>query len=178
MTAYWISPKGEIIDVKQNHINVIISNPEKFGFNIEFIEYVYNHYNEKIGLEGKAREQLIVALFNEVWIRIRKYRNFYSINVKRLAGRNKSYVYQWANKILKGLHGFKEQDPYAEVRMDQKGKKIKITDIKSIADSDKFVSEHILIETKIHRIKNIDPYPIVKEILTVGLPRKQFEDFL
>jgi hypothetical protein len=69
--AYWISPKGEIIYVKTNHIAEVIENPEKFGFTIEFIEYVYKHYNEKIGTEGKAREQLMIALFNQGWIRIR-----------------------------------------------------------------------------------------------------------
>jgi len=176
--AYWISPKGEIIDIQQTHINTIILNPEKFGLDIGFIEYIYKHYKEKIGQEGRVREHLMILLFNQNWIRIRKYKNFYSINAKRLAGRNKSYVHQWAKKILDGLHGFKEQDPYFEVRIDQKGKKIKITNIKSMAESNKFISEHKLIETEISEIENLELYPIVNDVMTNGFPRKQFKDFL
>lgn len=172
--AYWISPKGEIIDVKIKHINTIISNPEKFGFTIEFIEYVYNYYNERIGQEGKAREQLMMSLFNQFWIRLRRYKQFWSINVKKLSGRQKSYIYQWSKKILKGIHGYKELDPYIPVKIDQKNKKIKTTDVKTISKSENFISENLLIECDIKDIDNLNPYPIVNDILTYGIKRKTF----
>ena len=176
--AYWISPKGEIIDVIQKHINTVVSDPEKFGFNEGFIEFVYNNYNEKIGQEGKAREQLMMALFNQDWIRIRKYRDFWSVNVKRLAGRQKTYVFKWAKKVLKGLHGFKEQDPYIPVKIDQKGKKIQTIELMKMAESDRFVAEHKLIVTTIEEMKKLEPYPIVIEYMTMGMPITTFEDYI
>ena len=174
--AYWISPKGEIIDVKTKHIAEVIANPEKFGFNTEFIEYVYDNYNERIGQEGKAREQIMTALFNQGWVRIRKYKDFWSINVKQLAGKIKSYVTQWAKMILKGIHGFKEDDKYAMVKIDQKGKTIKTTDVLSMSLSDTFVAECILVERKIDELDNLKLYDIVNEIMRGK--RKLFSDYI
>ena len=79
--AYFISPKGKIVYVGTNHIAYIIRNPEKFWLSIEFIEYVYNHYNERLGMEGKAREQIILSLIDSGWIRIRRYGDrFWSVD--------------------------------------------------------------------------------------------------
>jgi hypothetical protein len=71
--AFFISPKDEIIYCGESHISMIIKNPKKFGVSIEIIEYIYDTYNEKIGIEGKAREKILISLLNQGWIRIRKY---------------------------------------------------------------------------------------------------------
>lgn len=174
--AYWISPKGEIMVVQRGkHISDVIAYPEKFGFNKEFIEYVYNFYNEKIGTEGKAREQIMITLFNKGWVRIRRYKNFWSINVKRLAGKTKDYVTIWAKKVLKGLNGFKEDDYYIDVKIDQKNKPIKTVQLQSIADSNKFISENILISKNYEDLKNLPLYDIVYEVMG---KRKTFKQYL
>ena len=98
--AFWVSPDGEIIEVKKGkHIAEIIAYPVKFGFTREFVEFVFNNYNEKIGQEGKARKQLMLVLFDNNWIRIRRYKKFWSINVKKNIGTSNSYLNQWAKKI-------------------------------------------------------------------------------
>ena len=173
--AYWISPKGEIIEVKfGKHIKDVIAFPKKFGFNKEFIENVYNFYNEKMGTEGKAREQLMLTLFNNNWIRIRRYRNFWSVNVKKLAGKSKSYVTQWAKKVLKGFNGFKEQDYRIDVKIDQKNKPIKSVELQSIVDSNKFVFENFLIEKTYEELDDLELYTIVNEIMNKRKTLKKY----
>ena len=48
-SAYFISPRGELIDTKagSKHINMIINHPEKFGLTKQFIENVYKKHNER-----------------------------------------------------------------------------------------------------------------------------------
>ena len=58
--AYWITPKGEILQPDIRHIGMIISNPKKFGETDKTIEKVYDKHNEPISgtIEGKAREEV------------------------------------------------------------------------------------------------------------------------
>jgi hypothetical protein len=69
--AYWITPEGEVIEVERKHINKIIGNPELFGLSFEKITEVYARYSEPLGLEGKAREEIMRNLILQGWIRIR-----------------------------------------------------------------------------------------------------------
>lgn len=172
--AYWISPRGEIIDVRTKHITEIITNPEKFGLNREFIEHVHAFYKEKIGTEGKAREQIMLSLFNQGWIRLRRYKNFWSVNVKKLAGKTKDFVSQWAKIIIKGYHGFQEHDYRIDVKIDQKGKKIKTVELQDIAASNKFISEYKLVYKTIDELPDLEPYDFVNETIK----RKTFKDYL
>lgn len=54
---------------------MVISSPEKFGLTREYIEEQYEAYGEKIGTEGKARENIIRKLMFAGFTRIRKYGN-------------------------------------------------------------------------------------------------------
>lgn len=167
MAAFWISPKGEIIYVKTTHITEVINNPEKFGFTSEFIEYVYKFYKEKIGQEGKAREQLMVALFKQGWIRIRKYRDFWSINVKVFSGKSKSLIMDWAKKILKGIHGYKEDDPFSSVKIDQDKKPIETMELKKLINMNEvnYFDRYGIIEVTIDNMDDLEPYDIVNETM-------------
>ena len=60
--AFFISPKGQIVDTEINHIATIIANPKKFGLTKDYIQTVYDKYNEKVNVEGKAREEIIKNL--------------------------------------------------------------------------------------------------------------------
>ena len=174
--AYWISPKGEIIDVKTKHISSVIDNPKKFGFDRDFIDYIHDFYGEKIGTEGKAREQIMKVLFKDGWIRIRQYKNFWTVNVKRMAGRSKSYLTEWAKKVLKGLFGFKEQDKFIPIKIDQENKPIKSVELQDIADSNKFVSEYMLIERDIKELDDIKGDIMIK--VMKNMRRPLFNDHL
>lgn len=80
--AYWITPDGEVIKVKTTHIDEVIRNPELFGLNIEDIKALYKKYDEPLGLEGKAREEIMLNLILVGWIRIRWKPKEYSYTVQ------------------------------------------------------------------------------------------------
>jgi len=69
--AYWITPDGKLIAVKTTHIDEVIITPEIFGLKIEDIKALYEKYAEPLGLEGKAREEIMKNLILQGWIRIR-----------------------------------------------------------------------------------------------------------
>jgi len=114
--AYFISPRGELIDTNGKHISMIIKFPDKFGLTPQYIQDKYDDYNEKLGVEGKARNEILQQLIKQGWIRIRRYPNkFWAIDVERLDNKVKDRLYDFANKILNGIPGFKETDQYMEV---------------------------------------------------------------
>ena len=123
MSAYWISPQGEIIVIKgtsgSTHIDSVINNPETFGLTKSKIQDVYDMYGEKLGTEGKAREQIIRDLVDKGWIRVRKYRQQWSININRITKKIKDYIFDFAAKITsdEGLFGEKEKDLYMPVKV-------------------------------------------------------------
>ena len=61
-TVFFISPLGEIIPGEINHINTVIKYSDKFGYTRDRIEEIYKYHNERVGLEGKARLEIIVDL--------------------------------------------------------------------------------------------------------------------
>lgn len=107
--AFWISPKGKTVGGLGSHISMVIKAPEKFGVTREWIDSKYNEYNETIGVEGKAREEIIREILKEGFIRIRKYKNNeWVINVHKISKRNKERITKWAEKITgQGIDGVK-----------------------------------------------------------------------
>jgi hypothetical protein len=109
--AYWISPSGEIKLIKTTHIDDVINNPKSFGYSSSQIEDIYNKHNEYLGVEGKAREEIIKDLLKKGWVRIRyhKRNDSWSVNALKLSKRVKDYLFQWAENMLeKGYSKFSE----------------------------------------------------------------------
>ena len=117
--AYWISPRGEVVEVTTNHIDVVIKNPAKFGLKIDQIQAVYDKFDEPLGQEGKAREEIIVALVKKGYIRVRKYGNQgYSLNIGKMTKKVKDILFDWATKMINtGINGMKEKDVYSDVHI-------------------------------------------------------------
>ena len=69
--AYWISPAGEITGVVRKHIDLIVHDPEKFGFSSDYVRKIFQENNEPLGFEGKARQVLMAQLIHQGWIRLR-----------------------------------------------------------------------------------------------------------
>lgn len=70
-TAYWYK-HGKIIKVDHLHITDVVDNPEKFDLTKDYIKETYKKYNENIGTEGKAREEIMIEAMKKGWIRIRQ----------------------------------------------------------------------------------------------------------
>jgi hypothetical protein len=79
--AFWISPEGAILPVPLSHIASVIRAPEVFGLTREYLEDAYRKHKEPLGLEGKARGEIIAGLICKGWIRIREYREYLSVQV-------------------------------------------------------------------------------------------------
>jgi hypothetical protein len=104
--SYFISPDGVLMPVDSRHINTVMEYPEKFGLTKEYIDDIYKKYDEKFGLEGKAREEILVDLVHKNWIRIRLYNNksrvFWSINILDFTPQVMKYLHEFAVKALAG----------------------------------------------------------------------------
>jgi hypothetical protein len=153
-SAYFISPRGELIDTKagSKHINMIINNPEKFGLTKQFIEDTYKKYNEKSGIEGKARNEILMLLIKQGWIRIRLYPNkFWTVNVPRMNKKMKDYLHDWADKMISKF----KADKFMMVRIMDTGNYGKQMTISDIA-KDKLFNESITHDRSMLVIKDIE----------------------
>jgi hypothetical protein len=114
----FISPVGEIVQVRQSHINTVILDPARFGTTTEEIESMYIEHKEPVGIEGAAREEILCELVMRGWIRLRRYikpREQWSVTVNDLDNRTRLSLYLWAGKMLAGELGFREADPHKTV---------------------------------------------------------------
>lgn len=109
----WISPDGKILKVDVNHVTDLINNAQTFGFTREYIESVYKKHNEPLYSEGDAREVLINEALTRGWIRVRNYKNYWSVTVHKLTDRLKKILRDWVNTFVKS----KLMSKYDEIRI-------------------------------------------------------------
>jgi hypothetical protein len=118
--AYFISPEGEIEYVPLCHIASVIKNPDLFKLSPGKITATYQKYKEPIGLEGKARHELLNEIIMSHWIRLRRYPNRqWSITLSDLCPIKSKFLQNWANAILNGGLGEKEGDIHLPVVISQ-----------------------------------------------------------
>jgi hypothetical protein len=100
--AYWIDPNGVIFDIGMGtHISKVISSPEKFATTKNNIIVCYKKYNEVLGVEGKARQEIIFNILKLGFIRIRLVvNNHWSISSYYWDKQTKLSLKKWA-KIAK-----------------------------------------------------------------------------
>lgn len=103
--AFWINPYGEILDIGHaKHITSMINAPEKFGFSREEIFARHEEAGEKVGIEGKVREEMIKEVMQKGFIHIRLYPSkFWAVNLWRYHKRAKQTLSKWAEKAM--THG-------------------------------------------------------------------------
>lgn len=100
--AFWVNPYGEILDIGHGkHITSITQAPEKFGFTLDEIKDAHEKYGEPMGIEGKAREDLIKDAMQRGFIHIRLYPNkFWAVNAWRFHKKIKQALSKWAEKAM------------------------------------------------------------------------------
>ena len=131
--AFFLSGSGNLIHVPDNHIGVVIRNPERFGLSSEDVRAAYKKHGERIGIEGEARKELLFRIISQGWIRIRRYKNYWSVSVKSLTPAVQGLLQGWAEKMHTGIDGFKEPDNYMPVKISSSDGESHCT-IKEIAD--------------------------------------------
>jgi len=147
--AYWISPRGEILDIAgQMHIQTVIERPEKFGLTKEYIDKLYADFDEPMGTEGKAREQIILALVKRGWIRTRLYRKqyFWAMNINRMTNVTYDNIIKWAKYHTERTDIGKQAGNFADVKL-SKGDEAETKDIgQLIKIADGQLKEAFIIE--------------------------------
>ena len=119
--AYWISPSGKISGVNTTHIQSIIKNPNHFGLTLDYIKKEYENFNEQLGIEGQAREKIMKNLLKSGWIRIRKARNFYTVQIDKLTNKIKDYLQSFTSKMIdSGISKWNEIKLMTSTSMKQK----------------------------------------------------------
>ena len=116
-TAFWLTPAGEARLVVTSHISSVIQDPASFGRTLDEITEAYENHSEPLGIEGKAREEIIKLLVSRGFIRVRRYpRNGYSITIACLDSRTRSSLTSFATKLLgDGIFDMRETDRWADV---------------------------------------------------------------
>lgn len=115
--AFWISPRREVFEPRGAHITDVIAHSAKFGTTRARVEAVYRRHNEPLGLEGLAREEIIVELVHNGWVRLRKYRQEWSATVPRLSPEIEATLQKWATAIINGVNGRREWDILTDVKI-------------------------------------------------------------
>lgn len=106
--AFFISPDGKLIPVKDTHISNIVKYPDKFGLSKEYVEKIYKKHKEPVGSELNAREEILLELVQNGWVRIREYPNkFWSVQINQMNKRMKDILFDFANKAISGKKPFK-----------------------------------------------------------------------
>jgi hypothetical protein len=99
--AYSINPEGEITGVPEKHINRILDHPEYFGYTRDEVLSRYEKYNEPIGWEGRARDEIFIELFSKGWIRVRKNKDIsVSIQTGTYGKKEKAHIKKLALMML------------------------------------------------------------------------------
>ena len=102
--GYWLSPAGELLDVTySSHIRAIIDNPCTFGLSQTAVTEAYRKHAEPLGLEGKARRELITQALQAGFIRLRHYPenspgNGWSVTCYTLDDAARSSLATWAKQ--------------------------------------------------------------------------------
>lgn len=115
--AFFLSREGDLITVPDNHIGTVIADPQRFGLTREEIKASYRKHGEPMGIEGQARREILLRIISEGWIRIRRYRNYWSVTAQSLAPEIQDTLRGWAKTMLSGTDGFREVDRYMPVKV-------------------------------------------------------------
>ena len=63
---------GKIKQVEGTHINSVTKDCRTFGLTPDEVQAAYKKYKEPIGLEGRARGDLMLKIIKNGWIRVRE----------------------------------------------------------------------------------------------------------
>lgn len=98
--ACWINPDFDILSNGiESHITMVIKNPDYFGVNSDEIEACYEKHGERLRVEGKAREEIILQLLDKNYIRVRLYPNkYWSVSAKEWNEHTKNALKVWADQ--------------------------------------------------------------------------------
>jgi len=128
--AYWISPAGQILPVRQTHVKEVLDKPEVFEYSKDELIALYKKFNEPIGFEGKARHQIMETIIGRGWIRLRfnPRNSFWIIELSQMGKKEKEYLYTWASERINSFPKSRYED-------------VKIVELKTNNETTMFLEE-------------------------------------
>lgn len=160
--AYFIAPSGDVIPVDHKHIVSIIANPEKFRMTRKEIEDIYAKHKERMGLEGKAREEILATLMADGWIRLRYIpaKMSFTAQLSNWNKRKKDQLYAFANMAIEGI-GSKKYRGDTDLRvLSQAGDILAVHTLQEVKDDVLFKEA-----SKVARLVKIEDYNPNQEIV-------------
>jgi hypothetical protein len=111
----WITPIGQLHPIATRlHIQDVCRNPEFYGLTLEGLLAVYDRHREAyrpepglvfIGGEGRARDEIMIGLLEEGWVRYRRRNNRWTFDAWALTPKMKDTILVWAKAFLASGHG-------------------------------------------------------------------------
>lgn len=128
-TAYWLSPSRDILPIDTSHIDTIVADPERFNLTQEYLNDVAEKHGGRHELRdgGKGREEVMVDLMKKGWVRIRKNRETWIIQLDapslngKINRTQKKAITNWAEQMI-NMNDNRKRDTV--VVMDLKGNKL------------------------------------------------------
>ena len=102
--AFWLFPNGKILPVEITHIQAVINCPEEYGETLVNIKILYDSHNENRPHEGKARVEIMKRILLRGYVRIRKKRNFWVIELFKLSPIEIKLISNWVNYVWDSLN--------------------------------------------------------------------------
>jgi len=101
--AYWISPDNYVIPIQATHIDLINTNPEKFGLSKDYIVKLHKKHKEHIGSEGHARNEIMTDLVKKGWLRLRFHARemVWVAQIESLDRQTADRIQSWAARMIK-----------------------------------------------------------------------------
>ncbi len=115
--AYWLKANKRIDVGGYTHIYHIIQNPMLFGLTQNDVESCYKKHNEKLYTEKNARQELIQQATHAGWVRVRKYKEYWSIQFDRYSKR-KAVIHAFVKWAVLNKKIMSQYDPLVLVGFD------------------------------------------------------------
>lgn len=115
--AFWIFPGNKKILEVSSHHQEVIRSPQIFGETEKSIRETYKKYSERLGLEGKARSEILTRVIQRGFIRIRENKNNWSIQVWEMTDETRNKIYKWAKAVYNQV-----KDRYAPIKVTEVSK--------------------------------------------------------
>jgi hypothetical protein len=146
--AYWISPKGRIIDVGITHIKSILDSPKSYGLTKDYLLDKYAEYGERVGQEGEARGKVMIDLMKSGWVRVRNYKkqDRWQFQVWNLRNREKNNIWDFVVEALKNKLAHKYSELALIVTSNKNIIKVPISDTGKIFEFKKMKKEYTILD--------------------------------
>lgn len=161
-TAFWITPKGEILNPDIRHIGMILKHPRKFGETKQTLKDTYDRYEEPMSptYEGTAREVVMERVIKRGFIRVRfggtRNNQHWTVQLTKLNSKVEDILWLWAKKMIDSRVA---TDSFADVHIHQlSNNKMTRTSLNRVASGGSISEVRIYREDELHLLEDYFDY--------------------